>query len=172
MWNLAGLLIQKLGIVLPWPLTMIIVHLTSVDLTFSCTKGYPGQVKRNSLPFQVEAALKYLVVPLTFAHDCTVHVSKDLLFLLWQLTSPKAFFFGSLPLRKLPSLAAYLSERMASASRGPKPSSYSVVDDCQPDTILRETAVLLRTTGWVETCQLGFLGRQLCPSVDIVRHVS
>ena len=40
-------------------------------LAFSCTKSYPGQVKRHCLPFQVEAALKYLVVPLTFAHDCT-----------------------------------------------------------------------------------------------------
>ena len=28
-------------------------------------------LKRHSLPFQVEAALKYLVVPLTFAHDWT-----------------------------------------------------------------------------------------------------
>ena len=44
---------------------------TWVNLPFSCTKGYSGQVKRHSLPFQVEAALKYLVVPLTFAHDCT-----------------------------------------------------------------------------------------------------
>ena len=42
-------------------------------VTFSATKGgvHPGQVKRHNLPFQVEAALKYLVVPLTFAHDCT-----------------------------------------------------------------------------------------------------
>ena len=47
------------------------LNLTWVDLAFSCTKSYPGQVKRHSLPFQVEAALKYLVVPLTFAHDCT-----------------------------------------------------------------------------------------------------
>ena len=47
------------------------LNLTWVDLAFSCTKGYPGQVYRHSLPFQVEAALKYLVVPLTFAHDCT-----------------------------------------------------------------------------------------------------
>ena len=47
------------------------LNLTWVDLVFSCTKGYPGQVKRHSLPFQLEAALKYLVVPLTFAHDCT-----------------------------------------------------------------------------------------------------
>ena len=33
----------------------------------------PGQarVKRHSLPFQVDAVLKYLVVPLTFALDCT-----------------------------------------------------------------------------------------------------
>ena len=30
---------------------------TWVDLAFSCTKGYPGQVKRHSLPFQVEAVL-------------------------------------------------------------------------------------------------------------------
>ena len=42
-----------------------------VDLAFSGTKGYPGQVKRHSLPFQEEAVLKYLVVPLTFALDCT-----------------------------------------------------------------------------------------------------
>ena len=47
------------------------LNLTWVDLAFSCTKSYPGQVKRHSLPFQVEAALKYLVVQLTFAHDCT-----------------------------------------------------------------------------------------------------
>ena len=47
------------------------LNLTWVDLVFSCTKSYPGQVKRHSLKFQVEAALKYLVVPLTFAHDCT-----------------------------------------------------------------------------------------------------
>ena len=47
------------------------LNLTWEDLAFSGTKGYPGQVKRRSLPFQVEAALKYLVVPLTFAHDCT-----------------------------------------------------------------------------------------------------
>ena len=47
------------------------LNLTWVDLVFSCTKGYPGQVKRHSLLFQLEAALKYLVVPLTFAHDCT-----------------------------------------------------------------------------------------------------
>ena len=41
-------------------------------VTFSATEGkvHPGQVKRHILPFQVEAALKYLVVPLTFAHDC------------------------------------------------------------------------------------------------------
>ena len=42
-----------------------------MNLAFSCTKGYPGQANRNSLSFQVEAVLKYLVVPLTFAHDCT-----------------------------------------------------------------------------------------------------
>ena len=42
-----------------------------MDLAFSSTKGYPGQVKRHSLPFQVEAALRYMVVPLTFAYDCT-----------------------------------------------------------------------------------------------------
>ena len=47
------------------------LNLTWVDLAFSCPKGYPGQAKRHSLPLQVEAALKYLVVPLTFAHDCT-----------------------------------------------------------------------------------------------------
>ena len=47
------------------------VRLVRVDLAFSCTKGYPGQVKRHGLPFQVEAALKYLVVPLAFAHDCS-----------------------------------------------------------------------------------------------------
>ena len=43
-----------------------------MDLAFSGTKGYPGQVKRHSLPFQEEAVLKYLVVPLTFALDCTL----------------------------------------------------------------------------------------------------
>ena len=47
------------------------LNLTWVDLAFCGTKGYPGQVKRHSLPFQVEAVLKYLVVPLTFALDCT-----------------------------------------------------------------------------------------------------
>ena len=47
------------------------LNLTWVDLAFSGTKGYPGQVKRYSLPFQEEAVLKYLVVPLTFALDCT-----------------------------------------------------------------------------------------------------
>ena len=47
------------------------LNLTWVDLAFSFTKGYPGQVKRHSLPFQEEAVLKYLVVPLTFALDCT-----------------------------------------------------------------------------------------------------
>ena len=47
------------------------LNLTWVDLAFSGTKGYPGQVKRHSLPFQEEAVLKYLVVPLTFALDCT-----------------------------------------------------------------------------------------------------
>ena len=47
------------------------LNLTWVDLAFSCTKGYPGRVKRHSLPFQVEAVLKCLVIPLTFAHDCT-----------------------------------------------------------------------------------------------------
>ena len=45
-------------------------NLTWVDLAFSGTKGYPGQVKRHSLPFQEEAVLKCLVVPLTFALDC------------------------------------------------------------------------------------------------------
>ena len=50
------------------------LNLTLVDLAFSCTKSYPGQVNRHSLPFQVEAVLKYLVVPLTFALDCT-HLS-------------------------------------------------------------------------------------------------
>ena len=42
-------------------------------VTFSATEGlvHPGQVKRHSLPFQVEAVLEYLVVPLTFALDCT-----------------------------------------------------------------------------------------------------
>ena len=44
---------------------------TYMALAFTCIKGYPGQVKRNSLPFQVEATLKYLAVPLTVAHDCT-----------------------------------------------------------------------------------------------------
>ena len=48
------------------------LNLTWVDLAFSGTKGYPGQVKRHSLPFQEEAVLKYLVVPLTFALDCTL----------------------------------------------------------------------------------------------------
>ena len=48
------------------------LNLTWVDLAFSGTKGYPGQVKRHSLPFHEEAVLKYLVVPLTFALDCTV----------------------------------------------------------------------------------------------------
>ena len=38
------------------------LNLTWVDLAFSCTKSYPGQVKWHSLPFQVEAVLKYLVV--------------------------------------------------------------------------------------------------------------
>ena len=47
------------------------LKLTWFDLAFSCTKGYPSQVKRHSLPFQVEAAPKYLVVPLTFTHNCT-----------------------------------------------------------------------------------------------------
>ena len=47
------------------------LNLTWVDLAFSGTKGYPGQAKRHSLPFQEEAVLKYLVVPLTFALDCT-----------------------------------------------------------------------------------------------------
>ena len=47
------------------------LNLTWVDLAFIGTKGYPGQVKRHSLPFQEEAVLKYLVVPLTFALDCT-----------------------------------------------------------------------------------------------------
>ena len=52
-------------------------------LAFSCTKDYPGQVKRHSLPFQVEAALKYLVVPLTFAHDCKyIHTDKLLVLTL------------------------------------------------------------------------------------------
>ena len=47
------------------------LNLTWVDLAFSGTKGYPGQVKRHSLPFQEEAVLKYLMVSLTFALDCT-----------------------------------------------------------------------------------------------------
>ena len=47
------------------------LNLTWVDLALSCTKGYPGQVNRQSLTFQVETALKYLAVPLTFVHDCT-----------------------------------------------------------------------------------------------------
>ena len=47
------------------------LNLTWVDLAFRGTKGYPGQVERHSLPFQEEAVLKYLVVPLTFALDCT-----------------------------------------------------------------------------------------------------
>ena len=47
------------------------LNLTWVDLAFSGTKGYPGQVKRHSLPFLEEAVLKYLVVALTFALDCT-----------------------------------------------------------------------------------------------------
>ena len=53
------------------------VPLNQTWLTFSATEGlvHPGQVKRHSLPFQVEAALKYLVVPLTFALDCTYGVS-------------------------------------------------------------------------------------------------
>ena len=41
--------------------------MTWLDLAFRCTKCYPGQVKRHSLPFQEEAVLKFLVVPLTFA---------------------------------------------------------------------------------------------------------
>ena len=49
----------------------MLLNLTWVDLAFSDTKGYPGQVKRHSLPFQEEAVLKYLVVPLTFGLDCT-----------------------------------------------------------------------------------------------------
>ena len=57
------------------------LDLTWVDLAFSCTKGYPGQVKRHSLPFQVEDALKDLVVTLTFAHDCTWDVSDNTLFI-------------------------------------------------------------------------------------------
>ena len=42
-------------------------------VTLSATEGlvHPGQVKRHSLPFQAEAVLKYLMVPLTFALDCT-----------------------------------------------------------------------------------------------------
>ena len=48
-----------------------------MDLDFSCTKSYPSQVKRHSLTFQVEAALKYLVVLLTFAHDCTYEWNRD-----------------------------------------------------------------------------------------------
>ena len=47
------------------------LNLTWVDLAFSCTKNYSGQVKRHSLTFQAEAALKYLVAPLNFVHDCT-----------------------------------------------------------------------------------------------------
>ena len=42
-----------------------------MDSAFSGAKGYPGQVKRHSLPFQEVAVLKYLVVPLTFDLDCT-----------------------------------------------------------------------------------------------------
>ena len=53
------------------------LNLTWVDLAFSCTKVYSGQVKRHSLPFQVEAALKYLMVSLTFAHNCTYHSPQD-----------------------------------------------------------------------------------------------
>ena len=45
-----------------------------MDLAFSGFKGYPGQVKWHSLPFQEEAVLKYLVVPLTFALDCTYDI--------------------------------------------------------------------------------------------------
>ena len=48
-----------------------------MDLAFSCTKGYPGQVKRHCLSFQVEAVLNYLVVPLTFAHNCTLFMRVD-----------------------------------------------------------------------------------------------
>ena len=45
-------------------------------VTFSATEGqvHPGQVKRHSLPFQVEAVVKYLVVPLTFALDCRSYI--------------------------------------------------------------------------------------------------
>ena len=57
------------------------LKLTWVDLAFSGTKGYPGQVKRHSLPFQEEAVLKYLVVPLTFALDCTYILTADYLHL-------------------------------------------------------------------------------------------
>ena len=49
------------------------LNLTWVDLAFIGTKGYPGQVKRHSLLFQEGAVLKYLVVPLTFALDCTFY---------------------------------------------------------------------------------------------------
>ena len=45
--------------------------LGGLQLPSVAPKGYPGQVKRHSLPSQVEASLKYLVEPLTFAHDCT-----------------------------------------------------------------------------------------------------
>ena len=48
-------------------------------VTFSAIEGevHPGQIKRQLKPFQVEAALKYLVVPLTFAHDCTYRIVND-----------------------------------------------------------------------------------------------
>ena len=51
------------------------LNLTWVDLDFSGTKGYPGQVNRHSLQFQEEAVLKYLVVPLIFALYCTYSLS-------------------------------------------------------------------------------------------------
>ena len=51
--------------------------LTWVDLAFSCTKSYPSQVKRHSVPFQMEATLKYLVASLTFTHDCTIKHMSD-----------------------------------------------------------------------------------------------
>ena len=56
-----------------------------VWITFSATEGHPGQVKRYSLPLQVEAALKYLVVPLTFAHDCTMYIQTYFLYFRYML---------------------------------------------------------------------------------------
>ena len=57
------------------------VPLNLTWVNFSATKGHvhPGQVKRHNLPLTVEAVLKYLVVPFTFAHDCTylLHLCTD-----------------------------------------------------------------------------------------------